>query len=265
MTAESLPYPFDGLSWFTVGDLRAFNARVSSERQKDLLLSNDIRLNRIPWAKQWNEELNPFCILTYCLRLSENCEIRMAPRHAQGIDLFLRADHDISIQMTVADVDWGVHKNPGKVLRWEHELLEANQVVFGGGGTRKKNGALISEPRVIELSEQLAACERGLLRVLKKKLDLNTKLPTVEKADWLGIYCRGFVMQLLDGGEERLERALVDLSATHPQFERVFIFDATAHQTFLKSWSRPDAKPIGSICSPTSLPYDGIDVSQPAR
>jgi hypothetical protein len=82
--------------------------------------------------------------------------------------------------MTIADLDWGLERNPGKVVRWEFERLGKNKIVFGGGGTRKQGGEVMSEPRIISPDDRLAACERGMLRALVKKLE---KTP---KADWLG-------------------------------------------------------------------------------
>jgi hypothetical protein len=238
MRSVSPNYPFGDDSWFTAGSLRDFKANISSWRQQNPVLSSELRLNRLPWAKEWNEELSPFCALAECLNIADSCQVRLAPRHAKAFDLFIRRDREISVQMTIADLDWGLERNPGKVVRWEFERLGKNKIVFGGGGTRKQGGEVMSEPRIISPDDRLAACERGMLRALVKKLE---KTP---KADWLGIYCRNFINQLWDGGEERLEQSLCRVSGTCPEFERIFIFDTVDRYQFLKSWSRDNSKPL---------------------
>ena len=131
---------------------------------------------------------------------------------------------------------WGLLRNPGEAVHRTSELLGRDQFAFGGGDLQNVEGMWRSHPRVLELEDRLLACELGLQMAIRKKLEKP------RKADWLTIYCRYFALQLIDGGEDRLEALLHREAAECLDFERIFIFDGSIPCQFFKSWSRP--KPV---------------------
>ena len=199
MKSDSAIDPFQRNSWYAVGDLRHHKKQLTFCRQKNSGLSSEIRRNKLPGAKLWNEELSPFCDLTQHLNLPDNTLFRLAPQYAEAVDFYIRLDRDISIQMTIADLHWGLLRNPGEAVHRTSELLGRDQFAFGGGDLQNVEGMWRSHPRVLELEDRLLACELGLQMAIRKKLEKP------RKADWLTIYCRYFALQLIDGGEDRLE------------------------------------------------------------
>lgn len=215
-----IDFPFERDRWHRLSVLRSFCDEVARCRELDLKLSSDIRLNRFPWSKTFNEELQPFREFADMRDFPDAAEFKITPHNSPAVDLCFRWRQEFTIQVTVADVAWGAAKHAGKAVRWQYEYLEHNPLAFGGGGTRKINGILNSEPRTVTPEDRINACIRGLQAALVRKLK------GVRKADWLLIYARGFSIQLIDDGVDQLWQEVSRICETNSYaYKQVFIFE----------------------------------------
>jgi hypothetical protein len=218
---HELRFPFERERWYPLAKLRAYCDEVSQRRRRDSKLSSALRLNGLQDSKVFNEELQPFRILADLRGFPDEAEFELAAPYQPAIDLRFRLEREVSIQITVADLDWGVSSNPGEVVRWQNEFLAQHSFAFGGGGTRKKNGIVSSEPHTVSSEDRINACEKGLCSALSRKMSGS------KKADWLLVYARGFASQLIDDGDEIVERILFEFAQENRLYEEISVFDQT--------------------------------------
>lgn len=215
-----IKFPFERDRWYRLSDLRVFCDEVAQSRRSDPKLSSDIRLNRLPWSKLFNEELHPFRHFADIREFPDTAEFKLSALYHPAVDLHFRWHQEVTIQVTIADVAWGSARDAGKAVRWLYEYLEHSLFAFGGGGTRKVNGALISEPRVLTSEDRIEACVKAL------QVALVRKLHSAGRADWLLVYARGFATQLIDGGIDQLKQELSRISEMNIEpYSQIFVFE----------------------------------------
>lgn len=58
-----MEFPFNRDVFYSVGQLRDFEVELASRRAADKHFSDNLRSNKLPWAKLRNEELMPFALV----------------------------------------------------------------------------------------------------------------------------------------------------------------------------------------------------------
>jgi hypothetical protein len=216
-----LDLPFFRDRSYPLSALRAFSSELASARRADQAFSGELRSNRLPWAKVWNEELVPIVLMADQKRYAGDDTFRLMPEgHETDVELFVGNRH-IACQITVADPAWsetGPESSGSYLNHLRMERLRLGKPVFGGSNTRKIDGAIVSEPHARDAREDLAACRRRLIAAINRK----------ENHDGIGstliIYARGHRFLLIDFDMSELVAAAVR-DAGAPTFKRICVVD----------------------------------------
>jgi len=212
-------FPFTRGAEADLGALRDFFMRLSAYRQSHQLFSQQLRENRPPWAKAWNEELVPLMYLTDALALPASDRFRLMPDGHQ-VDLELVAGGERQgIQVTVADLVWpdaSFQSGHLHALKTEHL---ADGFVWGGARLHRREGKTISEPHVRGLEEDVEACKAGLIAALERKRTHDGRGKT------LLVLARDFTRHLYDVDTAAMIATAV-ATAPATTFDRLCIVDS---------------------------------------
>jgi hypothetical protein len=190
-----MEFPFARDRDYPFAELRAFRSDLLKFRQINHQFSDDLRCNKLHWAKTYNEEIAPTAILADEKGFGERETFRLMPE-GYPADIVLGLDTgNIPCQITVADPVWpsmNDRSGGGYVRSLQMELLRTDELTFGGKNTYKKDGVIISEPHARDVQEDYLACRLGLGQALARK----------QMHDGSGfallIYARGHRFQLID-------------------------------------------------------------------
>ena len=190
-----IEFPFERDRDYSFAELRTFLSELRVNRQNDPAFSAEVRCNRVPWAKVYNEEIVPIALLADQKGLRETDTFRLTAEGDPADIVLGLATGKVLCQITVADPTWP-EKNPksgsGYVRSLRMELLREGEPAFGGRYTYKKNGTIVSEPHARDVREDYDACRRGLFQAFKRKQGHDGS------GYALLIYARGYRFQLID-------------------------------------------------------------------
>ncbi|HJW42626.1 MAG TPA: hypothetical protein VJ476_15530 [Rhizomicrobium sp.] len=216
-----LEFPFVRDQYYSIGALRAFELELATYRQRDQEFSGELRSNRLPWAKAWNEELVPIALMANQKCYADRDAFRLMPEgHSTDVEI-LAENRRVACQVTVADPAWS-ETGPGSSGSYLHHLrmeqLRQGGPAFGGGNTCKIDGTIISEPHARDALDDLTACRRRLVEAIERKRSHEGKGTT------LVIYARGHRFLLIDFDMTELVAGAVR-DADAQSFERVCVVD----------------------------------------
>jgi hypothetical protein len=203
-----------------IGQLRQFAIHLSQLRGANQSFSSRLRSNKeLPWAKLWNEELAPLVILANLLKCDDEAKIIISEEAAPGPDAYLTFDNvELRIQITVSDPEWRNDGKGGYTNSLQNEVLREGGVAWGGGGTKKVLGKIISSPRVLNSHERITACRRGVWNVLERKAKKS------KGANLLLVYARDYLIQTIDEGFQSVVEPVIEsflLQESRFEFERI--------------------------------------------
>jgi hypothetical protein len=194
-----IDFPFERNREYLFGDLRECQSKLSRIRQKRF--SDDLRRNKLPWAKHYNEELAPIALLADHKGFDDREKFTLTPE-GHPVDVVLRLhDKMIPCQVTVAFPAWpemSIKGGGGHEYSLRMELLGKGKPYFGGGKTRrggktrKDHGVIISEPHARHPLVDYAACKAGLVAAIKRKQSYDGA------GRALLIYAREYHIHLID-------------------------------------------------------------------
>jgi hypothetical protein len=171
-----ISFPFERDKFYSIGELRAFQTKLSEARQQDPVLTASIRARKLPWAKLCCEELFPIMLFADLNRLQDDAEFRIMPE-GNPVDVELCCAGELTrFQITTAYPEWdepGDEARDGGYIRHALELAGVNQgaPVFGGGQIKKDaDSRIISKPRARSASVDRGAWHLGLTKAIKSKL-----------------------------------------------------------------------------------------------
>jgi hypothetical protein len=189
MTGKSI-YPLESGGLYTIGELRAAEARLLAERQADQALSHRLRVQdrkEIDWAKLRNEEWSPLMLLADGLRLGDADTFRWTPAGAADFTI-ASGERTLNVQCTMAyDRPEEATYAGGHLHHMEMKHQRENGFYFGGGK--------ISEPNALDVAEQLSSWRTGIGSAVKTKL---AKTNYVGQQLDLLIYARKCSFDLID-------------------------------------------------------------------
>jgi hypothetical protein len=90
-----ISFPFERNKFYTIGELRAFQTKLSQARRRDPILSANIRARKLPWAKLCCEELFPITVFADHNRLADDAEFRIMPE-GDPVDVELRCSGQLT-------------------------------------------------------------------------------------------------------------------------------------------------------------------------
>ena len=244
-----IEFPFQRDTHYSLGELRKFRTELVRTRKTNQDFSSDLRSNdsEISWAKLWNEELAPLAILADVLNCNDEDEFKISVRAMSGPDAYLVFDNlELPVQITVSDPEWESGGNGGYTNYLENEVLRGGGVAWGGGGTKKDSGKIVSCPRTLNSHESIAACRRGIWNSLERKVGKS------KGANLLLVYARGYQIQTIDDGLEFVVEVVIEsflLQKAQFDFDKIVFVTNDDGPSF--EWNRRDkqASTIGS--SPT--------------
>ena len=219
-------FPFQRNTHYSLGQLRQFRAQLTRIRQADQDFSSKLRSNvpEINWGKLWNEELAPLAILTDMLKCDGEGKFKISKEALSGPDAYLTfEDVEWRVQITISDPAWGNDGEGGYTKFLQHEVLREGGVAWGGGGTRKDSGKIVSTPKVLNSHERITACRRGIWNALERKASKS------EGANLLLVYARNYLIQTIDEGFQSAVEPVIEsffLQRAQFDFERtIFVTD----------------------------------------
>jgi len=226
-----MKFPFVRDNSYKVGELRAFEKNLLTERQSKPQFSNEVRQNLLPWAKMRNEELAPFLNFLNWQQISDEAEFVISAESHQGPDLSLRFNDTVStFQLTTAYPHWS--GNGGRSHAFRNIALGQTGLAWGASGTKKDKttGQIVSSPIPVDQKERQMACKLGLETAFRKKLTSPIM------GDVLLIYTIGFFLELVDEGYEAFLRPIANellLSAHQSNHrKRITLVDAFPNSIF---------------------------------
>jgi hypothetical protein len=185
-------FPFERDKFYPIGELRAFQTRLSQARQQDPVLSANIRARKLPWAKLCCEELFPIMLFADHYRLPDNPEFRIMPE-GNAVDVELCCSGELTrFQITTAYPEWdepGDEARNGGYIRHALEMPGVNQgtAVFGGGQIEKgADRRIVSNPRARSPDINRSAWHLGLTKAIRSKL---AKAPSITRARSWTCWC----------------------------------------------------------------------------
>jgi hypothetical protein len=201
-----ISFPFERNKFYSIGELRTFQTKLSEARQRDPILSANIRARKLPWAKLCCEELFPIMLFAGHTCLPDDAEFRIMPE-GNPVDVELCCSGELTrLQITTAYAEWdepGDEARDGGYIFHALEMAGVNQgsPVFGGGQIGKgADGRITSNPRVLTEDVDICAWQLGLSRAIGDKL---AKSPRYwGKTDVLLVYAEGLSFNTID---ERME------------------------------------------------------------
>ena len=197
-----MEFPFNRDVFYPVGQLRDFEVELASRRAADKHFSDNLRSNKLPWAKLRNEELMPFALVLNWRKIPSAAEFKIARESAGGPDLYLRNNNvETNFQLTIADRKY--NNDGGRNYALQNAALARDGIAWGAGGTSKNGhrGELQSEPKSTDKIDREIACKEGLFSALKNKLSRPMN------SDILIVYARDFAFELIDIGFESFLRS----------------------------------------------------------
>jgi hypothetical protein len=158
------------------------------------------------------------------LKYGDDGKFKISKEAEPGPDAFLAFDNvELRIQITVSDPMWGGDGEGGYTNFLHNEVLREGGVAWGGGGTRKDNGTIVSSPRVLNSHERIAVCRRGIWNALERKATKS------KGANLLLVYARDYLIQTIDEGFPSVVELVIEsflLQKTRFDFERtIFVTD----------------------------------------
>jgi len=191
-----IEYPFVRGREYPFSKLTEFRSDLLAHRQNDQNFSGDIRLNKLPWAKVYNEEIVPIALLADVKRFEESETFKLMPEgDPADIELGL-VTGKLRCQVTLADPVWSDRKSgrgSGYLSSLRMRLLSEGFPAFGGRKIhQEKNGEIVSVPDALSQQKRNSACRLGLRQAMVRK----------QKHDGTGfallIYARELCFQLID-------------------------------------------------------------------
>jgi hypothetical protein len=225
MVKQPIAFQFYRSVPHTIGQLRQFSFQLVQMRKADQSFSSKLRSNKeLPWAKLWNEELAPLIILANLLKCDDEAKVIISAEASPGPDAYLNFDNlELRIQITISDPDWGGDGKGGYINFLQNEVLCEGGVAWGGGGTEKNNGRIVSNPRVLNPHERISACRQGIWNALERKAK------KIKDANLLLVYARDYLIQTIDEGFQSVIAPVIEsflLQEIQFDFERiVFVTD----------------------------------------
>ena len=225
MVTQPIDFPFYRSVPHTIGQLRQFAFHLAQTRKANQPFSSNLRSNKkLPWAKLWNEELAPLAILANILKCNDEDKFIISEQAAPGPDAYLTFNNvELRIQITVSDPEWGGGGEGGYIDFLQNEVLREGGVAWGGGGTRKDNGTILSSPKVLNSHERITACRRGIWSALERKAGKSNG------ANLLHVYARDYLIQTMDEGFQFVVEMVIEsflLQKARFDFERaIFVTD----------------------------------------
>jgi hypothetical protein len=102
----TVSFPFERDTVYSIGELRAFQTKLSDARRQDPAFSDEIRAGKLPWAKLCCEELFPIILFADHNRLLDRHEFRVMPE-GNAVDVELYASGaPTSFQITTGYPEW---------------------------------------------------------------------------------------------------------------------------------------------------------------
>jgi hypothetical protein len=201
MTSTSI-YPLESGRFYTMGELRAAEARLLSERQADQALSHRLRVQdrkEIDWAKPRNEEWSPLMLLADGLRLGDADTFRWTPAGAADV-VIASGEKTLNVQCTMAyDEPENANYRRGHLHHLEMQHQRENGFYFGGG--------MISEPNALDVAEQLVTWRTGIVLAVEAKLAKTSYAG--QQLDLL-VYARKCSFDLIDFSLEEVVAPALD-------------------------------------------------------
>jgi hypothetical protein len=231
-----ISFPFERDKFYSIGELRAFQTKLSLARQRDPVLSANIRARKLPWAKLYCEELFPIRLFADHNRLPGDAEFRIMPE-GNSVDVELRSSPGLTrFQITTAYAEWdepGDEARDGGYIRHALEMAGVNQgtPVFGGGQIEKTaDGQIVSNPRARSPDIDRVAWHLGLTKAIRSKLAKSETYS--QKVDVLLVYAEWLRLNTINEKTEdvvspAIQEAIRDTS-TLP-FMKLIILDQGAY------------------------------------
>lgn len=229
--SSKISFPFERDKSYSIGELRAFQTKMSQSFRDDPALGDDIRSGKL---KLWREELFPILLYADHKRLSDNAEFRIMPE-GDAVDVELRSSSALTrFQITTAYPEWdgpGDEARDGGYIRHALEYAGVNQrvPVFGGGQIDKRpDGRIVSSPRARSPDVDRTAWQLGLTKAISNKL---AKPETSQKADVLLIYAEWLRINTIDEKTEDVVLPAIQeaIRESSMPFTRLIILDQGAY------------------------------------
>lgn len=219
MTNTSI-YPLESGRLYTIGELRGAEATLLAQRQADQRLSDRLRVQdrrEVEWAKLRNEEWSPLMLLADGLRLDDLDTFRWTPAAAADF-VISSATRTLNVQCTMAyDEPEDAKYRRGHLHHLEMKHQRENGFYFGGGK--------ISEPKALDVAEQLSTWRTGIVSAVETKL---------AKANYAGqqldllVYARKCSFDLIDFSLAEIVVPALDAigkSRWGPVFANIYVVD----------------------------------------
>lgn len=211
-----MDFPFEQGKPHTIGQLRTFASQIQDARKGDQQLSAKMRVDQLPWAKDWKDELSALRYFADRKKLSDDETFIWTQGEPFDFKVTF-AGKTLKLQVTVAFPAWSVipansSAGHGYVHAREMKHLNEHGHSFGGG--------LVSQPRARSYEEDLRAWRDGIKAALQNKLLMcceGLRLLVFAPECWFNNIDFNFAVVV---------RPAIDAVAWADTFEAVYVLDA---------------------------------------
>lgn len=174
---NTLPFPFNRDSWYTLKNLMDFENNLLLDRRQDKQLDHSLRLAQLPWMKLRNEELYPLLYFARQIHLPDDTQFRICNEGADADIELKEGNAERRLQITLAGPIWASkHPNWGYDHKLHMRKLNLAGQSSGWGPFRKEpDGSISNREDMLSSDERNQAYLDGLVKALEGKQ--NHRIP----------------------------------------------------------------------------------------